>query len=187
MAIHEAGHALVALCSEHADPVAKVTILPAGRSLGVTQQLPMDERHLYSESYLHAIFLPSLHGRPRRRSLWFWAKHLDWRGRRSRRGDRAGEEDGPRLGFLASLGAKSGSEGEHRPTSATSQLRAGATPRGPSWGIDEEVSRLLLEAGRKGAHDPLRTSWLPRRRHRPPPREGDHHRCRIGGCRAPFR
>jgi cell division protease FtsH len=63
VAIHEAGHALVALCSEHADPVAKVTILPAGRSLGVTQQLPTDERHLYSESYLHDSLAVRLGGR----------------------------------------------------------------------------------------------------------------------------
>src|SRR5712691_9058625 len=52
VAIHEAGHALVAVLSEHADPVAKVTILPAGQALGVTEQLPVDERHLYPESYL---------------------------------------------------------------------------------------------------------------------------------------
>ncbi|HEY1445998.1 MAG TPA: ATP-dependent zinc metalloprotease FtsH [Acidimicrobiales bacterium] len=52
VAVHEAGHALVALLSAHADPVAKITILPAGRALGVTEQLPLDERHLYSQSYL---------------------------------------------------------------------------------------------------------------------------------------
>jgi cell division protease FtsH len=52
VAVHEAGHALVAYLSKHADPVAKVTILPAGRALGVTEQLPLDERHLYPESYL---------------------------------------------------------------------------------------------------------------------------------------
>jgi cell division protease FtsH len=52
VAVHEAGHALVAYFSAHADPVAKITILPAGRALGVTEQLPVDERHLYSESYL---------------------------------------------------------------------------------------------------------------------------------------
>ena len=52
VAIHEAGHALVALLSEHADPVAKVTILPRGAALGVTEQLPEFERHLYPLSYL---------------------------------------------------------------------------------------------------------------------------------------
>ena len=41
MAIHESGHALVAALSEHADPVAKITILPAGQTLGVTEQLPL--------------------------------------------------------------------------------------------------------------------------------------------------
>jgi cell division protease FtsH len=52
VAVHESGHALVAVLSEHGDPVAKVTILPAGQALGVTEQLPIDERHLYSEGYL---------------------------------------------------------------------------------------------------------------------------------------
>jgi cell division protease FtsH len=52
VAVHESGHALVAALSEHGDPVTKVTILPAGRALGVTEQLPVDERHLYSAGYL---------------------------------------------------------------------------------------------------------------------------------------
>jgi len=52
VAVHEGGHALVAAVSEHGDPVAKVTILPAGQALGVTEQLPIDERHLYTEGYL---------------------------------------------------------------------------------------------------------------------------------------
>jgi cell division protease FtsH len=52
VAVHESGHALVATLSEHGDPVAKVTILPAGQALGVTEQLPVDERHLHSAGYL---------------------------------------------------------------------------------------------------------------------------------------
>jgi cell division protease FtsH len=52
VAVHEGGHALVAALSAHGDPVAKVTILPAGQALGVTEQLPIDERHLYTEGYL---------------------------------------------------------------------------------------------------------------------------------------
>jgi cell division protease FtsH len=63
VAVHEAGHALVAVLSEHADPVSKVTILPAGQALGVTQQLPVDERHLYPESYLLDSLASRLGGR----------------------------------------------------------------------------------------------------------------------------
>jgi cell division protease FtsH len=63
VAIHEAGHALVAALSEHADPVAKVTILPAGQALGVTQQLPLVERHLYGEDYLNESLAVRLGGR----------------------------------------------------------------------------------------------------------------------------
>jgi cell division protease FtsH len=63
VAVHEAGHALVAVLSEHADPVAKVTILPAGQALGVTEQLPLVERHLYGEGYLLDSLAVRLGGR----------------------------------------------------------------------------------------------------------------------------
>ncbi|HVB05223.1 MAG TPA: ATP-dependent zinc metalloprotease FtsH [Acidimicrobiales bacterium] len=63
VAVHEAGHALVAILSEHADPVAKVTILPRGAALGVTEQLPETERHLYPESYLTDALAVRLGGR----------------------------------------------------------------------------------------------------------------------------
>ncbi|MEU7090637.1 ATP-dependent zinc metalloprotease FtsH [Kitasatospora aureofaciens] len=63
VAVHESGHALMAALCEHADPVAKVTILPAGVALGATEQLPEAERHLYSESYLTDLLTVQLGGR----------------------------------------------------------------------------------------------------------------------------
>jgi len=51
-AYHEAGHTLVAKLLPGADPIHKVTIIPRGRALGVTQQLPLDEKHTYSKEYL---------------------------------------------------------------------------------------------------------------------------------------
>jgi cell division protease FtsH len=52
-AYHEAGHALIAKLIPGTDPVHKVTIIPRGRALGVTMQLPTDDRHGYSKVYLY--------------------------------------------------------------------------------------------------------------------------------------
>lgn len=53
IAYHEAGHALVAFLLPETDPIHKVTIIPRGQALGVTQQLPTDEQHTYPKSYLY--------------------------------------------------------------------------------------------------------------------------------------
>jgi cell division protease FtsH len=51
-AYHESGHALVARLLPGSDPIHKVTIIPRGMALGVTQQLPIDEKHTYPKKYL---------------------------------------------------------------------------------------------------------------------------------------
>jgi len=51
-AIHESGHALLAVMLPHADPIHKVTIIPRGMALGLTTMLPIDEKHNYSRDYL---------------------------------------------------------------------------------------------------------------------------------------
>ncbi|MCF7796817.1 MAG: ATP-dependent zinc metalloprotease FtsH [Lentisphaeria bacterium] len=62
-AIHEAGHALVAKLTKGADPVHKVTIIPRGRALGLTAQLPMDDRHNYSRDYIEGMLAILMGGR----------------------------------------------------------------------------------------------------------------------------
>ena len=62
-AIHEAGHALLAVLLPHADPIHKVTIIPRGMALGLTQQLPTDEKHNYSRDHLHDQIAILLGGR----------------------------------------------------------------------------------------------------------------------------
>ncbi len=62
-AYHEAGHALVAFTVPDADPLHKVTIIPRGRALGVTQQLPIDDRHTYSKQYLQSAITVLMGGR----------------------------------------------------------------------------------------------------------------------------
>jgi cell division protease FtsH len=62
-AIHEAGHAILTVLLPHADPIHKVTIIPRGMALGLTQQLPADEKHNYSRDYLNDQLAILLGGR----------------------------------------------------------------------------------------------------------------------------
>ncbi len=62
-AYHEAGHALVAALLPEADPIHKVTIIPRGMALGLTQQLPLDDRYTYSKEYLEAQLAVLMAGR----------------------------------------------------------------------------------------------------------------------------
>src|SRR2546426_436879 len=62
-AYHEAGHALVAAMLPHSDPLHKVTIIPRGMALGVTMQLPIDDRHNYYKNYLETSIAILMGGR----------------------------------------------------------------------------------------------------------------------------
>jgi cell division protease FtsH len=63
VAYHESGHALTGLLQEDVDPVTKVTIVPRGQALGVTQYTPLDDRYNYSKEYLESQLVTALGGR----------------------------------------------------------------------------------------------------------------------------
>ena len=63
IAYHEAGHTLVGIILPHIDPIHKVSIIPHGRALGVTQHLPIDEKHLQPKEYLVNIIHSLMGGR----------------------------------------------------------------------------------------------------------------------------
>ena len=63
VAYHEGGHALTGLLTENVDPVPKVTIVPRGQALGVTQYTPLDDRYNYSQDYLESQLVTALGGR----------------------------------------------------------------------------------------------------------------------------
>ncbi len=63
VAYHEGGHALTGLLTEYVDPVSKVTIVPRGQALGVTQYTPLDDRYNYSKEYLESQLVTALGGR----------------------------------------------------------------------------------------------------------------------------
>jgi cell division protease FtsH len=141
VAVHEAGHALVAVLAAHTDPVAKVTILPRGAALGVTEQLPESERHLYSQSYLTDSLAVRLGGR---------AAEIILLGEPSTgaSNDLAGATDlATRMvrewGFSAELGPIGyAPEGPSRDNPFAGRRYAEQTQRA----IDREVARLLREA-----------------------------------------
>jgi cell division protease FtsH len=62
-AYHEGGHALVAAFEEYTDPLHKVTIIPRGRALGLTQQLPLEDKYTYSKDYIEAELAVMMGGR----------------------------------------------------------------------------------------------------------------------------
>jgi cell division protease FtsH len=63
VAYHEGGHALTGLLTPYVDPVSKVTIVPRGQALGVTQYTPLDDRYNYSKDYLESQLITALGGR----------------------------------------------------------------------------------------------------------------------------
>jgi cell division protease FtsH len=63
VAYHEGGHALTGLLQEYVDPVTKVTIVPRGQALGVTQYTPLDDRYNYAQEFLEAQLVTALGGR----------------------------------------------------------------------------------------------------------------------------
>jgi len=141
VAVHEAGHALVAALSEHADPVAKVTILSRGAALGVTEQLPEFERHLYPESRLTASLAVRLGGRAAELVV------LDEASTGASNDLASATELATHMvrewGFSARVGPISyGPEGPSRDNPFAGRPYAEETQRS----IDEEVARLLREA-----------------------------------------
>ena len=95
-AYHEAGHALVAKLIPGTDPIHKVTIIPRGRALGLTQQLPTDEKHTYARDFLESTLAMLLGGTGGRRTGP--QPHDHGRGQRYRKGHGTGPQDGLRMG-----------------------------------------------------------------------------------------
>jgi len=143
VAVHEAGHALVAVLSEHADPVAKVTILPAGQALGATEQLPADDRRLYPESYLTDSLAVRLGGRAAERLVLGEASTgaADDLSGATQLAVKMVRDWGlsPRLGPIGYTPAGPGYLGEGEP-------RGRPYAEGTQRAIDEEVARLLADA-----------------------------------------
>jgi cell division protease FtsH len=141
VAVHEAGHALVAALSAHADPVAKVTILSRGAALGTTEQLPAFERHLYPESHLTTSLAVRLGGRAA--EIIVLAEPSTGSASDLVGATELATHMVREWGFSAEVGPVSyGPEGPSRDNPFAGRPYAEETQRS----IDQEVARLLREA-----------------------------------------
>jgi cell division protease FtsH len=141
VAVHEAGHALVAVLSPHADPVSRVTVLGAGQALGLTEMLPVDDRRLYGESYLSETLAVRLGGRAAERLV------------RGEASTGAADDLASATALATQMVCEFGLSGKVGPVSYTSSPGghpAVALGRGYSehtqWLVDQEVSALLSKA-----------------------------------------
>jgi cell division protease FtsH len=141
VAVHEAGHALVAVLSPHADPVSRVTVLGAGQALGLTETLPVDDRRLYGESYLTDTLAVRLGGRAAERLV------------RGEASTGAADDLASATALATQMVCEFGLSDKVGPVSynipAAGHL-AGAAARGFSehtqWLVDQEVAALLATA-----------------------------------------
>jgi cell division protease FtsH len=148
VAVHEGGHAIVAAVSEHGDPVAKVTILPAGQALGVTEQLPIDERHLYTEGYLKDSLAIRMGGRAAELLVF-------GEGSTGAANDLAGATDVAtrmvrEFGMSAALGPVGFAPGGPLYLGGE-QVRSRQYAEATQRVVDEEVAKLLREAERRAS------------------------------------
>jgi cell division protease FtsH len=143
VAVHEAGHALVATLSSHADPVSRVTVLGAGQALGLTETLPADDRRLYGESYLADTLAVRLGGRAAERLV------------RGEASTGAADDLASATALATQMVREFGLSGRIGPVSyagppAGQPYLGAAAPRGYSehtqWLVDEEVAALLTKA-----------------------------------------
>ena len=141
VAVHEAGHALVAVLSPNTDPVAKVTILPRGAALGVTEQLPDSERHLYAQSHLTDALAVRLGGRAA--EIVVLAEPSTGASNDLLSATELATRMVREWGFSAAVGPVSyGPEGPSRDNPFAGRPYAEETQRS----IDQEVARLLRDA-----------------------------------------
>jgi len=143
-AYHEAGHALVARLLPSTDPVHKVTILPRGRALGVTQQLPEDDRYHYPRTYLVNRLCVALGGRVAERLVFndissgaqSDLKHVT----------ELAEKMVCQWGMSEKIGAMTFSRGEEHPFLGMKLAEEKTFSEEMAWLIDQEIAALIRGA-----------------------------------------
>lgn len=146
-AYHEAGHTLVAKLLPGTDPVHKVTIIPRGQALGVTQQLPEDDRYHYSKTYLLNRLSVALGGRVAERVVF---SDLSTGAQNDLKmvNDLA-EKMVCQWGMSEKIGAMTFSRGEEHPFLGRKLAEEKTFSEQMAWLIDQEIAAVIKEAEEK--------------------------------------
>jgi cell division protease FtsH len=146
-AYHEAGHALVAKLLPGTDPVHKVTIIPRGMALGVTQQLPEDDRHHYPKSYLMNRLSVILGGRVAERQVFddvSTGAQNDLK-----MVTELAEKMVCQWGMSDKIGAITFTRGEEHPFLGLKLAQEKTFSEEMAWLIDQEISEIIKSAEKK--------------------------------------
>ena len=143
-ACHEAGHALVARLLTGTDPIHKVTIIPRGMALGVTQQLPVDDRYHYPQSYLENRLTVTMGGRVAER-LVFGEGSTGAQSDLKVATDLA-EKMVCQWGMSEKVGAMAFSRGEEHPFLGRKLAEEKSFSEEMAWLIDQEIANFIRMA-----------------------------------------
>jgi cell division protease FtsH len=147
-AYHEAGHTLVAKLTPGADPIHKVTIIPRGHALGVTQQLPEDDRYHYQRDYLLSRIAIALGGRAAEKAVF---GQLSTGAQNDlKQATELAEKMVCQWGMSEKIGPVVFSRGEEHPFLGRKLATDQSYSPQMAWIIDQEIERFVLE-GEKAA------------------------------------
>jgi len=146
-AYHEAGHTLVAWLSPGADPIHKVTIIPRGQALGVTQQLPENDRYHYQRPYLLTRIVVSLGGRAAEKAI-FGDVSTGAQNDLKQVTDLA-EKMVCQWGMSEKIGPVTFSRGEEHPFLGRKLAVEKTFSEEMAWLIDQEIERIVKEGEEK--------------------------------------
>ncbi len=148
-AVHEGGHALVAKCLPNTDPVHKVTIIPRGQALGLTQQLPEDDRYHYQRSYLLGRITVMLGGRAAEKL--FFGEFSTGAQNDLKQAMNLAEKMVCQWGMSERLGPVSYPRGEEHPFLGRKLASEKTFSEKTAWIIDQEIEKLVAIAAQCAA------------------------------------
>lgn len=149
-AYHEAGHALLAKLSPAADPVHKVSIIPRGRALGVTQQLPENDRYHYPRSYLMTRITVSLAGRAAEKATF--GEYSTGAEQDLKQASELAEKMVCQWGMSDRVGPMTFDRGEEHPFLGRKLATNKTFSEQMTWIIDQEIEKIVKGAEEQADH-----------------------------------